>query len=75
MASEHPGQLGVRRHPGLLEEEAALWVQPAGQQGGRHAQGGGAQAGRVLGQGHRVEVDHAEDPVERKFAKVSKTPK
>ena len=60
-AVQHPGQLRVLGHVALDEEDAAVRVEA-----GRHEQAGRVdrelpQLGRVVGHGHRVQVDDAED--------------
>ena len=60
-AVEDPGELGVRRHLGLVEEDRALRVEAAGDVGRGQLAGGLAQLLRVLPDGDRVQVDDAVD--------------
>ena len=58
---EQPGQLGVLAHVGLAEEDAALGVEPGGEQDRGGVEDALAQVGGVVGDRDRVQVDDAED--------------
>ncbi len=60
-AVEDPGELGDERHVALHEEDAPLRVEAGGQE--QHGQPAalGAQLVGLVGERHRVEVDHAVD--------------
>ena len=58
---EQPGQLGVLAHVGLAEEDAALRVEPGGEQDRGRVVEPLAQLGGVEGDRERVQVDDAED--------------
>ncbi len=63
-AVHHPGQLGMLGHMALHEQRAALRVEAGGQQLGGGDPGVGAQFGRVLRNGDRMQVDdHVEGVV------------
>ena len=56
-AVEDPGQLGDDRHMALDEEDAALRVEPGGEEQRSEPAGLGGEVGRVVRGGHGVEVD------------------
>src|SRR5271166_1139656 len=60
-AAEQPGELGVRRHHALIEDDAALGVDPGGDIGSRDLARRGAQLGRILRLGKSMQVDDAEN--------------
>ena len=60
-ARQYPGQLAMRGDHALVEDDAVLGVDPGGDIGGGDLAGRGAQLGRVLRHGQRVQVDDAED--------------
>jgi len=62
-----PGELGVLVDVGLAEEDAAMGVEPGGEQDRGGVVEVGAELGRVPGDGDRVEVD---DAVDRRIAPV-----
>ena len=62
-AREQPGQLGVLVHVALAEEDAAGRVQPGREQDRRRVVEALAQLRGVVGDGQRVQVDDAEDPL------------
>ena len=60
-ARQQPGQLGVLGHVALAEEDAALGVQPGGDQQRRRVARAPAQLLRVVGDRRAVQVDDAVD--------------
>ena len=58
---EQPGQLGVLVDVGLAEEDAALGIEPGGEQDRRRVVEELAQLGGVVGHRDRVQVDDAVD--------------
>ena len=62
-ARQQPAQLGVLEHVALAEEDAALRVQTGRQQDRRGVVHRLAQPRRVVGDGGRVQVDDAVDPL------------
>ena len=58
---EQPGELGVLADVGLAEEDAALGVEPGGEQDRGRVVEALAQLGRVVGDRDRVQVDDAVD--------------
>ena len=60
-AREQPAQLGVLLHVALSEEDAALGVEPGGEQDRRRVVHGLAERLGLVGDGDRVKVDDAVD--------------
>ena len=60
-ARQQPRQLGVLRHVALAEEDAAVGIEPRGDQDRRRVVRALAQLGRLVRDGHRVQVDDAVD--------------
>ena len=58
---QQPGELGVLAHVGLAEEDAALGIEPGGEQDRGRVVEALAQLGRVVGDRDRVQVDDAVD--------------
>ena len=58
---QQPGQLGVLADVALAEEDAALGIEPGGEQDRRGVVDALAQLGRVVGHRDRVQVDDAVD--------------
>ena len=64
-AAEYPGQFRVLSHLALVEDDALLRVEPAGEVGRRHVHDRPAEFGGVLPDGDRMHVDHAVDALMR----------
>jgi hypothetical protein len=62
-AVEDPGELGVLAYVALHEQGAALRVESGREQEHHGAPGGVGEGGRLVGHGHRVEVDDAVEGV------------
>ncbi len=62
-AAQQPRQLGVLGHVALAKQRGALRVDPGRQQYRRRVVAALAQLGRLVGDGGRVQVDYAEDPL------------
>ena len=60
-AAEDPGELGVLGHLALVEDDALLRIESAGEIGGGDVDDGPAQLFRVLPHGDGVHVHHAID--------------
>ena len=58
---QQPAELGVLVHVALAEEDAALGIEPGGEQDRRGVVDALAQLGGLVGHGRRVQVDDAVD--------------